>query len=76
MDSQATHSAASGSLHCLVGRSLPSRRHGAWIVDEVRGSRARLVTGDLRGEQWVWTNELETWLAAASPNNQAQARAE
>jgi hypothetical protein len=30
----------------------------------------------LRGEQWVWTNELETWLAAASPNNQAQARAE
>ena len=50
-----------GSLHRMVGRSLPSLRFGAWIVDRVSDGiegRSRLVTVDLKGEQWIWTRHL------------------
>lgn len=60
----------------LVGRSLPSRKYGAWIVAEVRGNiegRSRLVTGNLKGEQWVWTRELVAMLEELdSPNEKGQ----
>jgi|SRR6185436_5722642 len=50
----------------LKGRSLPSRRFCCWIVNEVSGDingRARLVTGDLKGEQWVWNRDLIQWFS-------------
>jgi hypothetical protein len=72
--------AGENSLHRLVGRSLPSHRHGAWIVDEVHGERARLISANLRWDQWVRVTDLVHWLKLieneASPNNQAQARDE
>lgn len=49
------------NLKSLKGRSLPSVKHGAWIVDEVSKTiegRSRLVTANLKGEQWVWTYKL------------------
>ena len=60
------------SLQHLVGRSLPSRKYGAWIVAEVRGNidgRSRLVTGNLKGEQWLWTKSLVEMLEYLSHEN-------
>lgn len=48
-------------LKSLLGRSLPSLKYGAWIVDKVSKTiqgRSRLVTGNLKGVQCVWTHEL------------------
>lgn len=56
---------ASNRLQNMVGCSLPSQKYGAWVVAEVRGNiewRSRLVTGNLKGEQWVWTRSLVGWL--------------
>jgi hypothetical protein len=58
-------SRASHSVQRMVGRSLPSRKYGAWVVAEVRGNiegRSRLVTANLKGEQWVWTRQLAAML--------------
>ena len=52
---------SSDSANQLVGRSLPSEKFGAWIVDrasETIDGRSRLVTANLKGEQWVWTRDL------------------
>lgn len=49
------------NLQSLKGRSLPSRKHGAWIVDSIShdiSGRSRLVTANLKGEQWIWTSSL------------------
>lgn len=66
-DIQSANDRDSGhSLQRMVGRSLPSKKYGAWIVAEVRGNiegRSRLVTGNLKGEQWVWTRSLVAMLA-------------
>lgn len=65
------------SVQRLVGRSLPSTKYGAWIVAEVRGNiegRSRLVTANLKGEQWVWTRSLVAMLAELNaPNTPASA---
>lgn len=52
-------------LQKLVGQTFPSRKNGCWIVDDVRGGingRSRLVTANLKGEQWVWTRSLVEWV--------------
>lgn len=54
----------------LVGRSLPSKRYGAWIVAEDRGERVRLVTGNLKGEQWRWRAEVEAMLEEVAATQQ------
>lgn len=63
-------------LQQVVGRSLPSRKYGAWIVAEVSGNiegRSRLVTGNLKGEQWVWTRSLVAMLAKLdAPNGRGE----
>jgi hypothetical protein len=49
------------SLQALKGRSLPSSKFGAWIVDQVSptvNGRSRLVTANLKGEQWINTWDL------------------
>ena len=54
-----------GSVQRMVGLSLPSRKFGAWIVAEVLGDiegRSKLVTANLKGEQWVWTRSLMAML--------------
>ena len=48
--------------HELIGKSLPSAKYGAWIVNEVRGSRARLLTGDMKGEMWMDVTDLREFL--------------
>lgn len=66
------------SLQRMVGRSLPSQKYGAWIVAEVRGNiegRSRLVTANLKGEQWVWTRSLVAMFTEHdAPNEKAQPR--
>jgi len=79
MSTQSETAAAPGrSLERLVGRSLPSRKYGAWIVAKVSGDiegRSRLVTGDLKGEQCVWTRQLVDMLEELdSPNDEGQPR--
>lgn len=46
----------------LIGKSLPSAKYGAWIVNEVRGTRARLLTGDMKGEMWMDVDQLRSLL--------------
>ena len=54
----------------IVGRSLPSSRFGAWIVNEVRGCHTRLVSGNLRHEKWMLTSRVMDMLNELdSPNN-------
>lgn len=65
------------SVQRLVGRSLPSQKYGAWIVAEVRGNiegRSRLVTANLKGEQWVWTRSLVEMIAELDAPNAADER--
>ena len=59
----------------LLGRSLPSQKYGAWIVDEIRGSRARLITANQKGEQWMDVETLKRIFAIMdqeSPNIKAE----
>lgn len=49
------------NLLSLKGRSLPSKRFGAWIVDRVSETidgRSRLISASLKHEEWVWTRDL------------------
>lgn len=49
------------NLESLKGRSIPSSKFGAWIVDQVSATmevRSRLVTGDLKREQTISTQSL------------------
>lgn len=49
------------NLMLLKGRSLPSKRFGAWIVDRVSETidgRSRLISASLRQEKWIWTRDL------------------
>ena len=73
MSNQQPHSDGSAaSLDQMVGRSLPSQKYGAWVVAEVRGNiegRSRLVTANLKGEQWIWTRSLVAMLAELDAPN-------
>jgi len=48
-------------LKSLCGRSLPSAKFGAWIVESVSDTiegRSRLVSANLKAEIWMATSEL------------------
>jgi hypothetical protein len=53
---------ASKELLCCVGASLPSQKFGAWIVDEIRGTRVRLVSGNLKADKWLSLEVVESML--------------
>lgn len=49
------------NLQSLKGRSFPSPKFGAWIVDSVSHTidgRSRLLSADMRREAWVYTSSL------------------
>lgn len=49
------------NLQSLKGRSFPSPKFGAWIVDHVSSTidgRSRLLSANLKHEAWVWTSAL------------------
>lgn len=53
------------NLQAMKGRSFPSKKYGAWVVDRVSETidgRSRLVTADLKGEQWLWTQQLVNYI--------------
>jgi hypothetical protein len=55
---------------CCVGASLPSQKFGAWIVDEIRGTRVRLVSGNLKADKWLSLEVVESMLQLVKQHNQ------
>ena len=60
---------ASKELLCCVGASLPSQKFGAWIVDEIRGTRVRLVSGNLKADKWLSLEVVESMLQLVKQHN-------
>lgn len=54
---------------CCVGASLPSQKFGAWIVDEIRGTRVRLVSGNLKADKWLSLEVVESMLQLVKQHN-------
>ena len=62
---------ACSDLLCCVGASLPSEKFGAWIVDEIRGSRVRLISGNLKFDQWRDKEDVESMLQVVKQHNES-----